>query len=221
MPSVKVIINFLIPTPERSMAEIKSTEAPIKIGPYSYPEFVERVREFHSFPAPGVVLGGLMVDVALRYMTPDRLFNALSETDKCLPDSIQLLTPCTIGNGWLRVHSFGRFALALYDKETGQGVRVFLDPVRMETWPDIKNWYYKLKSKEEVDLDDLLDSIRKGGASLCNVQPIQVQPALLKKIKRGKRIICPQCREAYPDNGQGLCLACQGDSPYFCVEMKA
>jgi formylmethanofuran dehydrogenase subunit E len=197
------------------MADIQLTDVPIRIGPFSYQEFVERVKEFHGFPAPGVVLGGIMVDVALNHMPPKTLFNALSETDKCLPDALQLLTPCTIGNGWLRVHSFGRFALALYDKETGKGVRVFLDPERMEAWPEIKTWYYKLKSKEETDLNNLLDSIQQGGAALCSVREIQIQPALLKKTKRGKRVICLQCREAYPENGQGLCLACQGNSPYL------
>jgi formylmethanofuran dehydrogenase subunit E len=196
------------------MTEIKNTDVTFQIGPYGYQEFAERVKAFHGFPAPGVILGGIMVDAALRHMPPKVLFNALSETNKCLPDAIQLLTPCTIGNGWLRVHSFGRFALALYDKETGKGVRVFLDPERMEDWPEIKIWYYKLKSKEETDLNNLLDSIQQGGAALCNVRSIQIQPALLEKEKRGKRIICPQCREAYPANGQGLCLACQGQSPY-------
>jgi formylmethanofuran dehydrogenase subunit E len=196
------------------MTEIKNTDVTFQIGPYGYQEFAERVKAFHGFPAPGVILGGIMVDAALRHMPPKVLFNALSETNKCLPDAIQLLTPCTIGNGWLRVHSFGRFALALYDKETGKGVRVFLDPERMEDWPEIKIWYYKLKSKEETDLNNLLDSIQQGGAALCNVRSIQVQPVLLEKEKRGKRIICPQCREAYPANGQGLCLACQGQSPY-------
>ena len=71
----------------------------MKIGPYTFEEYVEKVRVFHGYPAPGVVLGGIMVDMARRNMHEDGLFDAISETDKCLPDSIQLLTPCTIGNG--------------------------------------------------------------------------------------------------------------------------
>ncbi|HMK65945.1 MAG TPA: formylmethanofuran dehydrogenase subunit E family protein [Thermodesulfobacteriota bacterium] len=187
------------------------------IGLDSYQEFLEKVKAFHGFPAPGVILGGLMVDVALQQFPPKILFNALSETNKCLPDAIQLLTPCTTGNSWLRVCNFGRFALALYDKDTGQGVRVFLDPNKIESWLEIKIWYYKLKPKNEVDLEALLDSIQRGGKEICSFRQIQVRPSLLKKTKRGKRIICPQCREAYPDNGQGLCLACQGQSPYLMV----
>ncbi len=197
------------------MAEIQLNEAPIKIGPYSYQEFIERVKKFHGFPAPGVILGGIMVDVALRHMARDVLFNALSETNKCLPDAMQLLTPCTLGNGWLNIRNFGRFALALYDKDTGKGIRVVINPVRLEEWPEIKTWYYKLKPKVEVDLDDLLDSIQKAGQDLCKLQDIQMKPDLMIKTKRGSRVICPQCLEAYPANGHGLCLACQEDSPYL------
>jgi formylmethanofuran dehydrogenase subunit E len=197
------------------MAKIQSTEGPIQIGPYSFREFVDRVKAFHGFPAPGVVLGGIMVDLALKHIPTGILFNALSETSKCLPDAVQLLTPCTTGNGWLKVRNLGRFALALYDKDTGKGIRAVLNPERMEEWPEIKNWYYKLKTKEESDLTLLLDAIREGGFGIIDLKEIQVQPDLLVKKKRGKRVICPQCQEAFPSNGKGLCLACQGQSPYL------
>lgn len=186
-----------------------------KIGPYEFKAFVEKVKSFHGFPAPGVVLGGIMVARALNHIPPGILFNALSETNKCLPDAVQLLTPCTIGNGWLSIQNFGRFALALYDKDTGKGIRVLLNTDRIEEWPEIKNWYYKLKPKEEVDPKALLDSIQGGGDDLCTLQGIQMKPELLAKTKRGARVICPQCLEAYPSNGQGLCLACQGNVPYL------
>lgn len=187
----------------------------ITIGPYLYSEFVDRVKEFHGFSAPGVLLGGMMVDSALKRLPPDILFNALCETEKCLPDAIQLLTPCTVGNGWLRVQNLGRFALAFYDKDTGKGIRAVLSPARMEEWPEIKNWYFKLKPKGESDLAALLDSIRQGGFELIDLKEIEVQPSLLIKKKRGKRVVCPQCQEAYPADGQGACPACQGRSPYL------
>jgi formylmethanofuran dehydrogenase subunit E len=192
-----------------------TSEAPISIGPYSFEAFLERVKDFHGFPAPGVILGGIMVEAARRQIPSGVLFNAISETNKCLPDAIQLLTPCTIGNGWLKVYSFDRFALSLYDKDTGKGVRVILDIDRMEAWPEIKTWYFKLKSKDEVELSDLLDSIARGGEALCSVRPVQLRPVLLEKVKRGPRAVCPRCREGYPANDQGLCLACQGQSPYL------
>jgi formylmethanofuran dehydrogenase subunit E len=181
-----------------------------KIGLFPFESFVERVREFHGFSAPGVVLGGVMVDAAVNRLPQGILYDAFCETGKCLPDSVQLLTPCTIGNGWLRIRPWGRFALALYDKQTGDGIRAVLDTTRLEACPEIKTWYYKLKPKEETDPERLLAAIREEGDGLCRLQKIQMQPALLAKEHRGERIICPSCREAYPDNGKGTCPACLG-----------
>ncbi|HSO71663.1 MAG TPA: formylmethanofuran dehydrogenase subunit E family protein [Thermodesulfobacteriota bacterium] len=185
------------------------------IGPFSFWEFVDRVREFHGFPAPGVVLGGIMVDLVLKNLPPDILFDALCETSKCLPDAVQLLTPCTVGNGWLTIRDWGRFALALYDKKTGTGIRVVIHPAGVEAWPEIKDWYYKLKPKKEVDPDKLLQAIQGSGPALCSLQGIQVTPALLEKKPRGNRVVCPQCQEASPATAPGLCLACRGESPYL------
>ena len=185
------------------------------IGPFSFGEFVNRVKEFHGFPAPGVVLGGVMVDLVLKNLSPDILFDALCETNKCLPDAVQLLTPCTVGNGWLTIRDWGRFALALYDKKTGTGIRVVLNRARVEEWPEIMDWYYKLKPKKEVDTDKLLQAIQGSGPTLCSLQGIQVAPTLLERKSRGNRVVCPQCQEASPATAPGLCLACRGESTYL------
>lgn len=183
-----------------------------RIGPFSFEDYVNRVREFHGFSAPGVVLGGVMVDLALKHLPSGILYDALCETDKCLPDAIQLLTPCTVGNGWLKVKPWGRFALALYDKQTGNGIRVGLNPERIDEWPEIKTWYYKLKPKGETDQTRLIDSIQESGYAICRFQEIQVQPGLLGKASRGARIDCAQCGESFPADGNGTCPACRGGS---------
>ncbi|MBW2217489.1 MAG: formylmethanofuran dehydrogenase subunit E family protein, partial [Deltaproteobacteria bacterium] len=87
----------------------------MNIGPYTFDEFVPIVENFHGFAAPGVLIGGFMVDLALRNLPEGEFFDAVCETPKCLPDAIQLLTPGTIGNGWLKVVNFGRYALSLYE----------------------------------------------------------------------------------------------------------
>ena len=102
----------------------------MNIGSHSFDEFLQLVQSFHGYPAPGVVIGGIMVEVARRQLPAEVLFDAICETRNCLPDAIQILTPCTIGNGWLKVVNVGRFALTLYDKYQGEGVRVFLDPAQ-------------------------------------------------------------------------------------------
>lgn len=85
--------------------------------------YVRMVTSFHGQPAPGLLVGGRMVDLAVRRLPGGILFDAVCETRNCLPDAIQLLTPCTICNGWLRVLDWGRYALTLFDKSNGEGVR--------------------------------------------------------------------------------------------------
>jgi formylmethanofuran dehydrogenase subunit E len=188
----------------------------MNIGRYSFDEFLQQVQSFHGYAAPGVVLGGVMVEAARRRLPADILYDAVCETRNCLPDAVQLLTPCTIGNGWLRVVNVGRFALTLYDKTQGQGVRVFLDASRLDRWPEIANWYLKLKPKKEQDAAALQSEIREAGEAVLSWQQVQIRPQLLQRRSRGRIVVCPLCREAYPAQDGGICRACQGEPLYLC-----
>jgi formylmethanofuran dehydrogenase subunit E len=178
-------------------------------------EYLAMVERFHGNRAPGIVIGGFMVDLAMRYLPPGEFHDSLCETAVCLPDAIQLLTPCTIGNGWLRVIEFGRFALTLYEKQTGAGVRVHLDTEKLEKWPEIKAWFFKLKPKKEQDLQAILDQIREAGDAILTLRKVRVDPKTLQRQKLGAIAVCPVCREAYPARGGDSCRACRGESPYL------
>lgn len=177
-------------------------------------EYIHRVQSFHGHVAPGVVIGGFMVHLAKTQISDKMLFDAISETPACVPDAIQLLTPCTVGNGWLKIINLGRFALSLYDKYQGNGVRVFLDSSKLEQWPEIKAWFLKLKSRKEQSHENILSQIKQAGVEICGVHPIQIKPEFLKKRDKGKIAICSSCAEAYPLKDGSICLACQGNSPY-------
>ncbi|HDQ39960.1 MAG TPA: trehalose-binding protein [Desulfonatronum sp.] len=186
----------------------------MQIGPYSPEEFSEVVLRFHGYTAPGVILGGYMVEAARRALPENILFDALSETTHCLPDAIQLLTPCTTGNSWLKVVNLGRYALCLYDKYKGDGVRVFLDPTKMDNWEHIADWYLKRKPKKEQDTPALMAQIHAAGAEVCGMQEVQVAPSYLRDKIRGGMGICPLCQEAYPLADGAICRGCQGEAPY-------
>jgi len=186
----------------------------MNIGPYSIEDYMHMVRSFHGNVAPGLIIGGFMVDLARKDFPQDLLYDAISETRTCLPDAIQLLTPCTIGNGWLRVMDFGRFALSLFDKYQGEGVRVFLDSKKVEDWPEIRDWFFKLKSRKEQDANRLRDQIVEAGPEILTAQRIVVESAFLGKKGKGAVGKCPVCSEAYPIKDGPSCLACQGGSPY-------
>lgn len=184
-----------------------------KIRSFSFEEYVEIVRSFHSYPAPGVLIGGFMVELAYRQLPENGIYDVISETGKCLPDAVQLLTPCTIGNTWLKVIDTGRFAIIVYDKAKGEGIRVFVDPDKIEKWPEIKNWFFKLKPKKEQDTQLLMHQIKEAGTGILNFQTVMVGLVSLEKHKENY-IVCPECGESYPAAEDGICLGCKGKLPY-------
>jgi formylmethanofuran dehydrogenase subunit E len=192
----------------------------MKIGPYSFEEFLQQVKSFHGYAAPGVVLGGIMVELARRQLPAEVLFDAVSETRNCLPDAIQILTPCTTGNGWLKVVNLGRFALSLYDKYRGKGVRVYLDAAKVKAFPEIAGWYLKLKPKGAQDEGLVLAQIREAGTGILGVRPVELRPQFLGKKSRGPMRVCPLCREGYPAQDGGICRGCQGESLYVTEENR-
>ncbi len=188
---------------------------------YSFEEYTELITSFHGFAAPGLVLAGKMLDIALNQLPKKILFDAMSETSHCLPDAIQLLTPCTIGNGWLKIINLGRYALSLYDKYNGNGIRVFVDTDKLENFKEIKAWFLKLKPKKEQNTPLLLEQIRKAGSELFSFREINVAPDFLKNRHKGQIRICTVCGEAYPYEHGRICRACQGESPYLSSADKS
>ena len=184
------------------------------IGPYTFEQFVAKATEFHGYPAPGLLLGGFMVAAAQERLPEGILYDAVSETAWCLPDAVQMLTPCTVGNGWLRVLNLGIYALTLYDKGSGEGVRISLDPSRFDGARHVREWLLKLAPKREQDSDALRREIAERGASLCRIEEVTLDPASLARRDKGRSALCPLCGEAYPARHGGICRLCQGDGPY-------
>lgn len=164
--------------------------------------------------APGLIIGGFMVDLALKNLPEGELFDAICETPVCLPDAVQILTPCTIGNGWLSVLNTGRFAVTMYEKDNGEGIRVYLDTKKLETWPEVRDWYLKRKKKKDQDSDLLISQIKEAGHGLLSMQRVRVEPDKVRRTKMGPVDICPGCGEAYPKKDGETCRDCAGDTPY-------
>jgi formylmethanofuran dehydrogenase subunit E len=107
----------------------------MNIGTYSFEEYMDRVQAFHGSIAPGMLAGGIMVTIAREHLPKGEIFDVICESGHCLPDAVQLLTPCTIGNGWLKIVNTSRYALILYNKYTGTGIRVYLDADKLSGFP--------------------------------------------------------------------------------------
>ncbi|HBJ74749.1 MAG TPA: tRNA CCA-pyrophosphorylase [Syntrophaceae bacterium] len=191
--------------------------ASMNICTYSFEEYLHLVKSFHGHLAPGLIVGGFMVDLAMKHLPEGEFFDAICETNVCLPDTVQILTPCTIGNGWLSIVPFGKFAVTLYEKYSGKGVRVYLDTEKLDAWPAVRDWYLKKKKKSEQNTDVLLAQIKEAGPCLFSIQHVQVEPEKVRRKKMGPVDVCPTCCEAYPKRDGDKCQSCRGDTPYTDV----
>lgn len=187
----------------------------MNIGPYTVEEYKNLVKSFHGYIAPGLMVGGYMVDHALNHLPEGDFFDAVCETRACLPDAVQLLTPCTIGNGWLRILDLGRYALTLYEKFGGKGVRVYLDVRKLDAWPNMKEWFLKLKPKSQQDANGLMEEIEAAQTSILGMTEVVVRPDYLNTKSTDIIAICPSCGEAYRAMSPGLCKACRGEVVYL------
>jgi len=156
-----------------------------------------------------------MVELAYRQLPEGRLCDAISETWSCLPDAIQLLTPCTVGNGWLRIVETGRFALLIYDKETGRGARAALDPGRLADRPAVKTWALKLKPKPEQDEGEILTEILQAETRLYQVEMVKVNQSSL--VKKKEIFTCRTCGESFRGDHGGQCGYCAGENSFYEV----
>ena len=177
-------------------------------------EYTDKISSFHGHEAPGLIIGGFMVDLAKKKFTGGEFFDAICETSTCLPDAIQLLTPCTIGNGWLKIVDAGKFAIVFYNKETGEGIRVFLDIEKLKSCNEVYSWFMKLKKKNEQNKELLLKEIKSAGDSILSYGKVNIAESFLGKKSIGSTGICPICGEAYPLKDGAKCIGCQGSMPY-------
>ena len=171
------------------------------------------IESFHGWKAPGLVLGLFMVDWARERIGPQVEADAIVESRHCLPDAIQLFTPCTVGNGWLKILDWDKFALSLYDRHSLQGCRVWLDLQKAMAFPSLYGWYMRLIPKKELPLDVLLEVILRADRSVLSIQPIQMTD-LFRRTKKGEITICPTCNEAFAVEQGERCAACRGDAYY-------
>ncbi|MGL1862981.1 MAG: FmdE family protein [Pseudodesulfovibrio sp.] len=190
----------------------------MNIGEYTFEEFKQKAKDFHGYPAPGLLIGGYMVEAAKSRLPEDTLFEAMVESGKCLPDAVQLLTLCSVGNNWMKIKLLGRYAVSLYDKWTGEGIRVAIDQEKLAKWPEINAWFMKLTPKAEQDTDKLFAEIEAAGDTICSIRAIIIDKKYLGHGHMSSIDVCPVCGEAYPGNDGSICRGCQGESPFASME---
>ncbi|MBW1841478.1 MAG: tRNA CCA-pyrophosphorylase [Deltaproteobacteria bacterium] len=179
-----------------------------------YETFIISIEEFHGYRSPGILLGGIMMEIALREHTPAPYLNVVTETIVCLPDAVQLLTPCTVGNGFLQILDWGKFAFTGYDRMTLSGVRVWLNHDRLSDYPLIQEWFERTgKPREKPPFDELAAQILDAGEDLIGYRPVKLHRPL-KDSNPVPTGLCPRCGESYPLQSGPACPSCSGEAYY-------
>lgn len=174
---------------------------------------LEEIEAFHGFKAPGMVLGLFMVHRAQALMGSGIEADAIVETRHCLPDAVQLFTPCTVGNGWLKILDWDKYALSLYDRHTRDGWRVWFDLEKASAFPVLYQWFMRLLPKKALPLETLLEAVLVAGTEVLSERAIQVTDFYKRQKKAGINI-CPDCGEAFAAVQGERCLACRGRGYY-------
>lgn len=188
----------------------------------SSPELIEHFRQcidFHTFAAPGLLVGAFMVDYALELLNPpgDEKIYAVCETTKCLPDALQVIAHCTTGNHRLRVIPIGKFAITMNgpaDAPYVNGIRVFVDGEKIGRYPTFALWYTKdplfdPRTRGIALIDEIIDA----GRDILSYERVRVK---VPQKWPWKSVICSICGEMVPNNllVDGACADCRSQSYY-------
>ena len=181
----------------------------------SLKEYCIRMEEFHGARSPGLLFGGIMLDLALRELGETPYLNVVTETVVCLPDAVQLLTPCTLGNGFLQVFDWGKFALTVYDRMNLHGVRAWLEPEEIDRYPLIHGWFVRSsEAREKPSFQEFAPEILQHGDRLLRCRPVRLHRPL-KETDRIPTVKCQECGEFYASRLGSKCPACLHGAYYL------
>lgn len=189
-------------------------------------ELIEKIYAFHTKRAPGVVIGTQMVLIAQDKLKDAKKLGAISETQVCLSDCIQYMTGCTTGNKYLKVLSqIGRYAFTLYDRQNGNGVRVYvdldkIDPLKM---PET-SLFFKRQRPVELRTDmkarkqsgnKIVDEFMLANRDIFGWERVHVSDYEKGPVYPAK--ICSECKESFlytaPESKK--CMVCNGEVLYY------
>jgi len=167
---------------------------------------------------PGIILGIRMSCLALKLLEIDepaiyhRKLIVVVETDRCLPDVVELVVGCRLGNRTLKFRDWGKMAASFLDLTRNRAVRVAaresVEAEALRTFADLPRDEALRKAYQNfVD-----DKILQWHSVVVNFSPEDL-PGY-----HAKRVLCVQCgegigfqREVSVD-GRTLCRACAGES---------
>lgn len=190
-------------------------------------ELVEKVWAFHDRRAPGIAIACEMVNRALEKLGEVKKLCAVAETRTCLPDCIQYIAHCTIGNGDLKMmNGIGRYALTLYDrKNNGKGVRIFVDirKIEKEKMPETYKFFRRERSEavkaggpeRKASNKIVVEEFLANGRDIFSMEDVFV--TCLEKPPLNNCCVCEECGESFTmEQGESKrCTVCSGEMNYY------
>ncbi|OFV80588.1 MAG: hypothetical protein A3B65_06970 [Acidobacteria bacterium RIFCSPHIGHO2_02_FULL_67_57] len=171
-------------------------------------------------PRSGIILGIRMVLRAMQELQigdpaeVHRQLIAFVETDRCLPDAVELVTGCRLGNRTLKFRDLGKMAATFLDLRTNHAIRL----AARETANQRALEVFKGLEKEEA----LSRAYREWpDEELFSWQPVAVElPTEERPGYRAPRVVCAECGEGISFHrevaraGRPLCRSCAGERYY-------
>ncbi len=187
--------------------------------PAHFVEYFRKAIPFHTYAAPGLLIGIFMMDYALELLgaKPGEKLYATCETYKCAPDPLQIILSCTIGNHRLSIVPVGRFAITLNKPVMGdvaEGYRVRLDPVKIKLYPILQLWFANSPQfDKKIMSKTLVDQILTAGRDVLSFRKVRIPVTQKEKWKSST---CPVCGEDVPEKMMegDRCAAC-GSLKYY------
>jgi len=202
--------------PEENPDALKASMNKGGVPPALQQEII-RLAEFHTYPAPGVLIGAFMVDYAMELLgvKKGQKLYGICETPKCLPDALQVLAHITIGNNRLKIVPVGKFAIAMNlpsDEATADAVRVYVDQKKLKQYPTVDSWYANSPAFEKKTMKgQLFDEIFRAGRTILSFERVRIT---VKQKEKWSSVACPGCGEMIPD------YLMEGDHCAACGSMR-
>ncbi len=192
-------------------------------------EDFKRCAAFHGHVCPGLSLGYRAAAAAMTWLRQNRSADeelvAVVETDACSADAVQVLTGCTFGKGNFIHKDYGKMALTLFSRTSGEGVRVVMRPGAFA--PDAAHFAMLQKvirgdadaderqRFEELHLERSREMLEMPEERLFMLSPVAMAPP--PKARIDKSLPCACCGEPtmasklQSIDGRQVCRGCLAD----------
>jgi len=181
--------------------------------------------EFHGHICPGLSMGYRAAVTGMDYLkernrSVDEELVAITETDACGADAIQVITGCTFGKGNFIYKDYGKTAFTFFSRKTGNGVRLALKMNAL----NLSDNHLKLinrivsdtatdeerKEFQELHFQRSMDILEKPIDELFSINDVSIPIPEKARIERSQA--CKHCNEpVMPSkmNKNQICRSCQ------------